>query len=58
MAIGINIKPEVLGARLKAARLLHRLTQEAAAAALGVARTTIVAIEAGKRAISIERITG
>lgn len=56
MAIGINIKPEVLGARLKAARILHRLTQEAAAVALGVARTTIVAIEAGKRAISLEEL--
>ena len=52
MAIGIKIRPEVLGGRLKAARALRRLTQEAAAACLGVARTTIVAIEAGKRAIA------
>ncbi len=47
----INVKPGILGARLKGARTLRRLTQEAAAAALGVARTTIVAIEAGTRAI-------
>lgn len=45
------IRPELLGARLKNARNVMRLTQEAAAAALGMARTTIVAIEAGKRQI-------
>jgi Zn-dependent peptidase ImmA (M78 family) len=43
------IRPEVLGARLRTARNARRLTQEAAASAVGMARTTIVAIEAGKR---------
>jgi Zn-dependent peptidase ImmA (M78 family)/transcriptional regulator with XRE-family HTH domain len=52
MALGMRIRPEVLGGRLKAARTLKRLTQEAAAAALGVARTTVVALEAGRRPIS------
>lgn len=45
------IRPETLGARLKNARNLKRLTQEAAAGAVGMARTTLVAIEAGKRQI-------
>lgn len=45
------IRPEVLGARLKNARNVKRFTQEAAANALGMARTTIVAIEAGKRPV-------
>lgn len=52
MALVTTIRPEIVGARLKAARSIKRLTQEAAAVALGVARTTIVAIEAGKRAIT------
>ena len=45
----ITVRPVVLGARLKAARIMRRLTQESAAETLGVARTTIVAIESGKR---------
>ena len=52
----ITIRPEILGGRLKAARTLKRLTQEAAATALGVARTTIVAIEAGKRAVGADEL--
>ena len=56
MTITIKIRPEVLGRRLKAVRTLRRLTQEAAAAVLGVARTTIVAIENGKRAISLDEL--
>ena len=52
----ISIRPEILGGRLKAARTLKRLTQEAAATALGVARTTIVAIEAGKRAVGADEL--
>jgi Zn-dependent peptidase ImmA (M78 family)/transcriptional regulator with XRE-family HTH domain len=56
MAFTINVRPEVLGARLKAARTLKRLTQEAAAEALGVARTTIVAMEGGKRAVTPQEL--
>ena len=56
MTTNLSIRPEILGARLKTARLLKRLTQEAAAAALRVARTTIVAIESGKRALSPEEL--
>lgn len=52
----ITIRPEMLGGRLKAARTLKRLTQEAAATALGVARTTIVAIEGGKRAVGADEL--
>ena len=52
----IDIKPEVLGERLRAARALKRMTQEAAAAALGVARTTLVAIESGKRPVSADEL--
>lgn len=48
----INTRPEIVGARLKAARSVKRLTQESAAAALGVARTTIVAMESGKRPVA------
>ena len=54
MAFSIDVKPEAIGARLKAARSLKRLTQEAAANALDVARTTIVAIEGGKRPVSAQ----
>lgn len=56
MAYSINIRPVVLGARLKAARTLRRLTQETAAEALGVARTTIVAIEGGKRLLTPQEL--
>jgi Zn-dependent peptidase ImmA (M78 family)/transcriptional regulator with XRE-family HTH domain len=48
----ITVRPDVLGAKLRHARTLRRLTQEAAASKLGIARTTLVAIEAGKRGIS------
>jgi Zn-dependent peptidase ImmA (M78 family)/DNA-binding XRE family transcriptional regulator len=51
-----KVRPEVLGARLKAARTMSRLTQEAAANALGMARTTVVAIEAGKRQVSMDEL--
>lgn len=56
MAFTIGVKPEVLGARLKAARGLKRITQEAAAEALGFARTTLVAIEGGKRPVSPQEL--
>jgi Zn-dependent peptidase ImmA (M78 family)/plasmid maintenance system antidote protein VapI len=46
-----NIKPAELGSRLKAARASAKITQETAAQNIGVARTTIVAIEAGERQI-------
>lgn len=56
MRIELQVRPEVLGARLKSARTLNKLTQDAAAQKLGFARTTVVAIEAGKRQISAEEI--
>lgn len=52
MATDANAGAEALGAKLRHARTLHRITQEAAALKLGIARTTLVAIEAGKRAVS------
>lgn len=51
-----TLRPEVIGARLKSARNLKRLTQEAAASALGMARTTLVAIEAGRRQVAPEEL--
>lgn len=44
-----NYDPKVLGRRLKLARTNARITQNSAAKELGVARTTIVAIEKGER---------
>jgi Zn-dependent peptidase ImmA (M78 family)/transcriptional regulator with XRE-family HTH domain len=44
-----TIDPRVIGERLSAARRARRVTQQQAAEALGVARTTIVAIEKGDR---------
>ena len=52
MATDANAGAEALGAKLRYARTLHRITQEAAALKLGIARTTLVAIEAGKRTVS------
>jgi Zn-dependent peptidase ImmA (M78 family)/transcriptional regulator with XRE-family HTH domain len=52
MAIELKVRPEVLGPRLKSARSLAKMTQETAAQKLGFARTTMVAIENGKRPIS------
>jgi Zn-dependent peptidase ImmA (M78 family)/transcriptional regulator with XRE-family HTH domain len=56
MAIEIKVRPEVLGPRLKGARSLAKLTQEAAAQKLGFARTTVVAIESGKRPVSSDEL--
>lgn len=56
MATDANARAEALGAKLKHARSLHRITQEAAASKLGMARTTLVAIEAGKRAVSSQEL--
>jgi transcriptional regulator with XRE-family HTH domain len=44
-----TIDPELLGDRLAGARRARRLTQQQAADELGVARTTITAMETGKR---------
>lgn len=44
-----SIDPRVIGQRLSDARRARRLTQQQAAAALGVARTTITAMEQGVR---------
>ena len=53
MNFELSVRPEILGARLKSARSMRRMTQESAAIALGMARTTVVAIEAGKRQVAI-----
>ena len=52
MGIDKLIRPEELGIKLRQARTLKRFTQEAAATRLAIARTTLVAIEAGKRSVS------
>jgi Zn-dependent peptidase ImmA (M78 family)/transcriptional regulator with XRE-family HTH domain len=56
MEAKFKIRPEVLGGRLKSARTVARLTQDSAAQALGFARTTLAAIEAGKRQINLEEL--
>jgi DNA-binding XRE family transcriptional regulator len=43
------IEPRALGARLKEVREARGMTQQAVADRLGVARTTLVAIEKGDR---------
>jgi Zn-dependent peptidase ImmA (M78 family)/transcriptional regulator with XRE-family HTH domain len=48
----MGIDPATIGRRLKEARLNCGLTQEVAADAVGIARTAVVSIEAGKRSIS------
>ena len=52
MEMQFRIALDVLGARLRTARTNLQITQDAAATALGLSRTTIVAIEAGKRSIT------
>lgn len=47
-----------LGDRLRAARSGVNLTQDTAAASLGMARTTLVAIEKGQRAVRPEELIG
>src|SRR5712692_4747609 len=44
-----HMDPKVLGGRLQEARRARGLTQQAVAEYLGVARTTLVAIEKGER---------
>jgi Zn-dependent peptidase ImmA (M78 family)/DNA-binding XRE family transcriptional regulator len=46
-----RLTPVDLGERLRAARSAVNLTQDAAAASLGIARTTLVAIEKGQRPV-------
>ena len=52
-----NYDPEVLGRRLKQARLDSQITQETVAREIGVARTTIVAIEKGQRRLRDDEFT-
>src|SRR5260221_13935532 len=54
--MALTIRPDVLGSRLRAARTAASLTQEQAAQAVGLARTTLLAMEAGKRPVRPEEI--
>lgn len=56
MATELKVRPEVLGARLKGARSLAKMTQDQVAQKLAFARTTIVAIESGKRSVTSEEL--
>lgn len=51
-----GLDPGELGGRLRGARSGANLTQDAAAAALGMARTTLVAIEKGQRTVRPEEL--
>jgi Zn-dependent peptidase ImmA (M78 family)/transcriptional regulator with XRE-family HTH domain len=51
-----KIDPRILGEKLKSARTDRRLTQNDAADHLGVARTTLVAIEKGDRRITAKEL--
>jgi len=51
-----ELSPLELGERLKIARETANLTQDAAAKAVGVARTTLVSIEKGQRSARLEEI--
>lgn len=51
-----DVDPVQLAERLRAARASARVTQEQAASHLGVARTTIVAIEKGERRLRMEEL--
>src|ERR1700719_1285701 len=54
--IGTSLATGDLGERLRAARSGANLTQEAAAASLGMARTTLVALEKGQRLVGPEEL--
>ena len=56
MSTELKVRPEVVGVRLKGARSLAKLTQDRAAQELGFARTTVVAIESGKRSVTAEEL--
>jgi len=51
-----TLDPRALGRELKAARIRCRMTQEQAARLIGVARTTLVAIEQGDRRLKPEEL--
>ena len=51
-----NLAPAELGERLRGARSGANLTQDAAAASLGMSRTTLVAIEKGQRSVRAEEL--
>lgn len=51
-----QIAPVEVGERLRAAREAANLTQAAAAQAVGIARTTIIAIEQGQRRVRINEL--
>lgn len=51
-----SVDPEIVGERLRIARKRRRLTQEAVARDLKLARTTLVAIEKGERRIRSEEL--
>src|SRR6267143_3209498 len=51
-----QLDPRVLGSRLQDARRARGLTQQAVADRLGVARTTLVAIEKGARRILADEL--
>lgn len=57
-AIRGAVAPAELSERLRAARSGVNLTQDAAAALLGMARTTLVAIENGQRPVRPEELLG
>lgn len=54
--MSILLRPDIIGPRLKAARTVANLTQEEAAGKLGLARTTLLAVEAGKRSVKVEEL--
>lgn len=58
MTLFDQLLPEETGERLRIARESAGVTQAAAATALGVARTTIVAIEKGERVARIHELQG
>ena len=51
-----SLSPAELGERLRRARSGANLTQDAAAGSLGIARTTLVAIEKGQRSVRPEEL--
>src|SRR5947209_6870591 len=51
-----QIDPKVLGARLQEARKARGMTQQAVAEQMGMARTTLVAIEKGERRVTPEEL--
>jgi len=52
-----QLDPKVLGARLQEARKARGLTQQAVADEMGMARTTLVAIEKGERRVLPQELT-